>query len=143
MNERPVFKRKQETPSSSLLCLPASCRLLLLEVSQRAAPPPAVEGSGAIPTGITVFLTNHSLRQLSAISTVARASGQSHTLIKHNLVEQVKTRTNEAPLWRTPGSSRRELPPNQSRALRRNLDFLSAPPGSPLACNAVQPATPE
>lgn len=71
--------------------LPESCRQLLLEVSQRAITPPAVVGSGFIPTGITVFLTNSSLRQLSVISTVARASGQSYTLIKHNLAERVTT----------------------------------------------------
>lgn len=94
-----VVKKKLVTQSSSSFWLPESCTLFLPGARQREITRPAVAGSRFIPTGITVFLTNSSLRQLSVISTVARASGPSYTLIKHNLAEQVKTRTNEAPLW--------------------------------------------
>lgn len=101
---------KWVTQSSSLFRLPESCRLLLPEASQRVITPPAVVGSGFIPTGITVFLTNSSLRQLSVISTVARASVQSHTLIKHNLAERVKTWTDSAPSWGAHHCSWTEFP---------------------------------
>lgn len=101
---------KVGTWDSSLYWLPESCRLLFPKANERAITPPAVVGSGFIPTGITVFLTNSSLRQLSVISTVAQASVQSHTLIKHNLAERAKTWTNWAPLWGTDGLSWREFP---------------------------------
>ena len=99
-------------------------------------------GTAFIPLGITVFLTNISLRQLSAISTVARASVQSHTLIKHNLAERVKARTNQALLCSAAGLSWREFPQKESHAFHRSLP-VSAPSESSFACNSVLPTKPE